>query len=103
MGALGLLDRARKTGQRLPIVFAAGENIDGLIYSAFIDDLDVSPANERGNGTTTIRFSELGRLPKKRPLSSLRLKISGQQLSDEFIRPYAICHTPGFFPTSRSA
>jgi hypothetical protein len=101
-GALGLLDRARKVGQQLPIVFAAGETIDGVIYSAFIDDLDVSQADECRNGTTTIRFSGLRPLPKKRPLSSLRLKSSGQQLSDGFIRPYAICYTPDFFPTSRN-
>jgi hypothetical protein len=32
--AQGLLDAARKSGRRLPVIFAAGENIDGLIYWA---------------------------------------------------------------------
>ena len=101
--ALGFLDRARKIGQRLPVIFAAGETIDGIIYFAYIDDLYVSPLDEHGNGTTTIRFSELQPLRPKRPLSSLRLKSSGQPLSEDFIRPYAICHTPDFLPTPGNA
>ena len=103
VGALGLLDRAKKTGQRLPLVFAHGECIDAVRYSAVIDDLDVSTADERGNGTTTICFSDLRRLRTKQPLSALRLKSSGRPLSDDFIRPYAICHTPEFLPRNRNA
>jgi len=98
VGALGLLDEAKKTGQRLPIVFAHAERIDGVRYSAVIDDLDVSAADERGKGTTAVRFSGLRRLHKKQPLRALRLKSSGNPLSDDFIRPYAICHTPNFLP-----
>ena len=96
VSALGILDRAKKKGQQLPIVFAHSEHIDGVRYSAVIDELDVSPADERGTATTTVSFSELRRLRKKEPLNALRLKSSGQPLSKEFIRPYAICHTPDF-------
>jgi hypothetical protein len=96
--AVGLLKRAKKTGQRLPIVFAHSECINGVGYSALIDELDVSTADGRGNGTTTVRFSGLRRLHKREPLNTLRLKSSGRPLPDKFIRPYAICHSPEFLP-----
>jgi hypothetical protein len=101
ISALGLF-RVRKTGQQLPVVFAHAECIDGVRYSAVIDEIDVSTADERGNRTTTVRFSELRRLRPKQPLSALRLKRSGQPLSKDFIRPYAICHTPHFLPGNRN-
>ena len=96
--ALGFLDSARKAGQRLPLLFAAGESIRGVIYFAYIDDLFVSPPDENGNGTTKVRFSALRPLRPKHPLSSLILRSSGEPLSDYFIKPYAICHTPDFLP-----
>lgn len=96
--ALGFLDTARKTGQILPVLFAAGERITGVIYFACIDDLIVSPPAEHGNGTTTIRFSALQPLRPQHPLRSLILRSSGEPLSDDFIKPYAICHTPDFLP-----
>lgn len=96
VGALGLFDLAKKKGQQLPLVFAHAEHIDGIRYSAVIDDLDVSRADKRGKGTTTIRFSALRRLHKRQPLNALRLKSSKKPLSKKFIRPYAICYTPKF-------
>lgn len=103
VSALGFLASARKNGQRVPIIFAASESINGIIYFAYIDDLSVSPLDEHGKGTTTIRFSALQRIRPKRPLSSLRLKSSGKPLSDKFIKPHAICHTPDFPAATRNA
>jgi uncharacterized protein YeaO (DUF488 family) len=99
--AVDFLSQARKAGQKLPILFAAGESIDGAIYFAFIDEIVVSPLDENGNGSTAIRFSELKKLHRKLPLSALRLKSSGKPLSEDFIRPYALCHTPDILPANR--
>lgn len=96
VGALPLLGAAHKAGQRLPVVFAAAESTDAITGVAFIDTLDVSPPDERGNGTTTVHFSSLRPLREKHPLSSLRLKSTGKPLSDQFIRNYALCHTPDY-------
>lgn len=93
-----LFHTAQKTGQILPVLIASANTITGVIYTACIDDLRVSPRDKNGNGTTIIRFSELQPLRPKRPLSALVLKSSGQPLSDNFIKPYAICHTPNFLP-----
>ena len=93
--AQGILDAAKRSGQRLPVIFAAAETIDGLLYSAIVTDLHIE---DRGpfDASTTITFTDMKRIAGKPPLSSLRLKSSGQPLSDSYIRPYAICHTPDY-------
>jgi len=96
--ALEFLARAKKTGRRLPIVFAHSERIDGVRYGALIDEIEVASPDEAGNRTTTVCCSRLVRLEKKHPLRDLQLKSSKQPLSDDFIRSYAICYTPQWFP-----
>ena len=88
--ALGLFEQAKRTSTRLPVIFAAGECIDGLIYWAVITELSADAQ------TTTYSFTELRPLDSKPPLSSLRLRSTGAPLSDSFIRPYAIVHTPDY-------
>ena len=103
VGALPLLAAAQKAGQRFPVVFAAAESTDAITGVGFIDGLDVSPPDERGNGTTTVSFSRLRPLREKHPLSSLRLKSTRKPLSDQFIRNYALCHTPGYLQPRENA
>jgi hypothetical protein len=91
--AQALLEQAKKEGTRLPVVFAAGECIRGLIYWAVITNVEVKPHGPY-HATTTFSFSGLRRIASRPPLSSLTLRSTGKQLSDHFIRPYAICHTP---------
>ncbi len=87
------LAEARKKGVRLPVVFAAAENIDGLIYWALIDDIVIDSSR-----STTVRYSELRPIAGKPPLSTLRLpdtkKRRGKRLSDLHKRSYVFCVTP---------
>jgi hypothetical protein len=103
VGAIPLLSAAQKAGQLLPVVFAAAESTDAITGVAFIDALDVSSPDERGNGTTTVHFSRLRPLREKHPLSWLRLKSTGKPLSDQFIRNYALCHTPAYLQPRENA
>jgi len=91
VGALGLLDQAKRAGTRLPIIFAdAGNTTDTLMYYGFISNLDVS------RNTTTYRFTELRPIGSKRQKSSLVLRSTGKALSDDFIRNLAYVHTPAY-------
>ena len=59
----------------------------------------LGPARDTGHGTTRYSFTDLRRIEPPRPLSALRLSSTGNPLSDNYIRPYAICRTPDFLPT----
>jgi hypothetical protein len=87
-----LWDQARRSGERMALIFSAAEADLGLIYWATIDDITI----DEGDRTTTCTYSNLKAITPARPQSSLRLRSTGRPLSDDFIRPYAICHTPAF-------
>ena len=86
-----LLAEARRSGERLPIVFAPAEGTDRLFGWALLEDGAV------GSGRSTkYSFSALRQF-KKRPLkSSLTKAKGGKHLDRAFIRPYAICRTPPY-------
>src|ERR1035441_3741869 len=93
--ALELLERAEKANEQLPLIFAAAESVSGLIYWGVITNL--RPGLSTKPDSTTISFTGLKPIRgKPRRLSSLRLRSTRKQLSDNFIRPYAICYTPNF-------
>lgn len=94
--ALRLFDQAKQMRRTLPVIFAGGECIDGLLYWAIITALKAS------DSSTTYSFAGLRRLDSKPPLSSLRLRVTGDPLSDNFIRPYAIVHTPAYVRAAES-
>src|SRR4051812_37292811 len=77
--ALGLFDAAKQTSRHLPIIFAGGERIDGLLYWAVVTHLSAA------DGSTTYSFTRLRRLRSKPPLSSLKLKSTSKPLSNDFI------------------
>lgn len=83
-----LLDDAHRSGLRLPIIFAPAENTRRLFAWALLDDILPGP-------TTRYSFSEL-RLLADRPAKSTLKTRDGKCLSQSFIRPYAICETPGY-------
>jgi hypothetical protein len=87
-----ILESVRKNGERVPLLFAPAEAdiIDGIIYWALIDEIEMGP-----NGTW-VAFSELQPLPQKQPLHSLIRLRTGTPLSDSYIRPYVPCQTPSF-------
>jgi hypothetical protein len=87
-----LWDQARRSGELMPIIFSAAEDDTGLIYWATIDDITI----DEDSRITTCTYSSLKPITPARPKSLLRLRSTGQLLSEDFIRPYAICHTPAF-------
>lgn len=87
-----LWSQTRQAGEVMPLIFSAAEDASGLIYWAAIHDIAID-AEER---TTTCTYSSLKTITPAKPQSSLRLRSTGRPLSEDFIRPYAICHTPAF-------
>lgn len=87
-----LWDQARQSGAVMPLVFAGAEDETGLIFWAVIDDIAI---DERTR-TTACTYSDLKPITPARPITSLRLRATGRPISADFIRPYAICHTPAF-------
>jgi hypothetical protein len=83
---------AKKNGQRMPVIFASADMTDKLIYYAMLKDVEI---NEE-NSTTIYEFTGLQQITSYLPLSSLKLRSTNRPLSDNYIRPYAICHTPTF-------
>ena len=76
----------------MPVIFSAAEQEARLIYWATIDDITI----DEDDRTTTCTYTNLKPITPSRPLSSLRMRSTRQPLSEDFIRPYAICYTPAF-------
>jgi hypothetical protein len=74
----------------MPIIFSAAEADKGLIYWGVVDSIAVD------DDGTTCTYADLRPIEPAKPLSTLRLRSHGRPMSDENIRPYAICHTPNF-------
>ncbi len=89
-----LFSEATRDGRRLPILFGDAAFIEGVIYYAFLTDVRVM--GDRNEGPTQYAFERL--TPVNPPVlkRELTLRSSGQPLSDNYIRPYAIVHTPAF-------
>ena len=87
------LDQARANGRRLPIVFADAADCSRLLYSATLARIETS-----GNGTR-YTFEGLKALRGAHTPQELTLVSTGRKIAPGFIRPYAICMTPGFLRT----
>jgi|SRR5215210_8973152 len=87
-----LFVEAERNAQRMPVVFASADVTDKLLYHAVLSDLTLDEANS----TTSYEFTDLTPVEGDLPLSTLRLRSTDRPLSDNYIRPYAICHTPSF-------
>ena len=85
-----LFQQAMEENKKMPIFFSAAEEDSGLIYFAFLESIEI------GNSMTTYSFSDINKIDEPKPLSSLKLRSSQRPLSDNYIRPYAICETPDF-------
>ena len=81
-----------RSGERMPIVFSGADRATGLFYWAQIDDVQIDYEKRQ----TTCRYSRPREITPSRPLSVLWLKNGNRPLSDNYIRPYAICLTPTF-------
>lgn len=89
-----LFREAQQNDMRMSILFADAATTQGIIYYAFLTDVQIMG---EGNQDPT-RFSFEGMTPVRPPVanSKLNLRSTGKPLSDDFIRPYAIVHTPTF-------
>lgn len=76
----------------MPVIFASADVTDGLIYYAMLSSVEIDEVVS----TTRYEFTDLTPIHGEYLLSSLRLRSTNRPLSDDFIRPYAICHTPFF-------
>jgi hypothetical protein len=83
---------AKKNGQRMPVIFASADFTDRLIYHATLKDIVINESDS----TTTYEFTGLQQFASHLPLSSLKLRSTNRALSNDYIRPYAICLTPSF-------
>ena len=86
-----LLSEARRTGETLPLILADAADSTPLLYWAVVEDITY----DEDAGVTTCRYANMRRVEGDRPLSALTLR-NGRSLSDDYIRPYAICKTPHF-------
>ena len=84
--------RAEQAEARMPILFSGADAHTGIICWAIIDDITIHPETRE----TTCSYSALRPITPPKALSALRLRSTGRQVSDDLIRPYAICHTPSF-------
>jgi hypothetical protein len=83
---------AKDKGTRMPVIFASADVGEKLLYYAWLSDVELDDTNY----TTRYGFTDLTPIEDDFPLSSLRLRSTNRPLSENFIRPYAICHTPSF-------
>jgi hypothetical protein len=90
-----LFEEAQRHGLRMPIIFSAAERDSGLIYFGFLESVKLDETEE-GEAKTTDTFRDLRPISEPSPKSILILKNTGSPLSEQYIRPYAVCETPTF-------
>lgn len=85
-----LLAKAQQDGLWIPIIFAGAADTQYLIYYAELTNIT------RRHNTTAYSFTRLTRIHGSFPKTLLTLESTGKRIHQNFIRPYAICHTPAF-------
>ncbi|SRR5260370_40417177 len=85
-----LLNEAKRDGSRLPVIFSPAESTDYLVAWALVETIDRTPTG------IEYTFSNLKPFKAKSLRKSKLKKRDGKPLSENFIRPYAICITPDF-------
>jgi hypothetical protein len=83
---------AERSGEQMPVVFSGADVETGLFYWATIDDITIDHENRH----TICSYSNLREISPRRKRSQLQLRDGNRQMSDDYIRPYAICKTPSF-------
>jgi hypothetical protein len=85
-----LLLKARAVGKIVPILFADATDCTRLLYWGVLSDVNI---DETG---TTFSVEAIASLGRDHTPQDLVLRSSGKRIAPNFIRPYAICHTPEF-------
>jgi len=83
---------AGSAGEHMPILFSGADRDmgTGILYWAIIDNIKLTGSR------TTCRYFEVREIKPARKRSEIRLRNGNRQMSDDLIRPYAICMTPSF-------
>jgi hypothetical protein len=86
-----LLQKSRDIGAQMPVILSdAAYNAESLLLWGLLQKIEID--GER----TTVQFNGVKRIPGKHRRTELILRSSGKSIAPHFIRPYAICRTPGF-------
>lgn len=88
--AVALLARCKQRGLPLPVIISDAACCINLVAYGMMTSIVVSE-----NGTE-YGFENLQKIQGKHKLSELRLISTGNNISEDFIRPYAICYQPDF-------
>ena len=78
--------------KQMPVVFGRAETDSDLIFYAMLESVRVDDEAK----TTTYSFTDLTRIKKPLPLSTLIKANGGEPLSDDYIHSYVICRTPEY-------
>ncbi|HEX5273524.1 MAG TPA: hypothetical protein VFW33_23675 [Gemmataceae bacterium] len=84
-----LVDNAKRTEKRLPVIFAPAEWTRYLLAWALLDEVVLDEG-------TAYTFSGLQMFDPQPRKTSLKKASNGAPLDPGFIRPYAICQTPDY-------
>lgn len=85
-----ILEQAARQNELVAVVFAEAERTDNLVAWAVLTDVQIT------GGGTDYTFSNLVRFKKPLRLKNALRKRNGEPLSENLIRPYAICGKPKF-------
>jgi hypothetical protein len=95
-GGSDIVARAEAEGERVALLLSAAESDEmNIEYVALLTDVVVTEPDEDRGWSTTYSFEGLRRIDPARKKSEVR-KRDGTPLSDQFLRPYALCRTPSF-------
>jgi hypothetical protein len=85
-----LFDKVCNQNLHMPILFSAAETNSGLIYYGILTSVILFEKDNK----TEYSFEDLTKIATPKPLNTLYLKSSKKPMSNNYIRPYAICLTP---------
>ena len=92
-----LWKQARAGGVGFPVLLGDATDCSRLEYWGLLTDIEV------GGKSTQFAVDRLRPLPGKHTPQELVLRDSGEHIAPNYIRPYAICHTPRFLAEQDSA
>lgn len=90
VSAVSLLESCKLRNIPLPVVISDAAICMNLVAHGLLTSIVV------GEDGTDYSFENLTRIRGSHKLSNLRLVSSGKNISEAYIRPYAICHRPDF-------
>lgn len=89
--ARALLGEAKKNDERMPVIFSdAAQDSETLLCWAILEEIEIK------GQSTECRFSDVKRIRSRHGRQDLVVRDTGKNVRPNFIRPYAICHTPEF-------